>query len=79
MTNYHEHGSSPVKPRPITVLPNILNPVCVPPDEPSNDVLVCSLYRLSVSLERAFSPPDCAIVRLDAYEKPAGRYTKDLT
>lgn len=61
------------------MLRDVLDPVCIPPDEPPDDILIRSFYCLCVSLERAFSPANCAILRFDAHEEPARRYAEDLT
>lgn len=76
---YHEHRPAPVEPRPIAMLPYVLDPVCVPSDEPPDDVLVRALYRLCMPFERTFSPTDCTVLRLDAHEEPPGRHAEDLS
>lgn len=60
------------------MLPDVLDPVCIPPDEPPYDILIRSFYCLCVSLERTFSPANCTALRLDTYEEPAGRHAEDL-
>ena len=76
---YHEHRPAPVEPRPIAMLPDVLDPVCVPSDEPPDDVLVRALYCLCVPLERTFSPTDCTVLRLDTNEEPPGRHAEYLS
>lgn len=74
----HENGAAPVEPGPVGVLPDILDLVRVPPNEPFCEVLVRAFDRLGMAFERAFAPPDDAQLCFDSDEEPAREHPEDL-
>ena len=78
MWTNHENGPSPVEAGPVRVLPDVLDLVRVPADEPLGEVLVCPLDRLGVAFESAFAPADDALLSLDTHEEPSWGYAECL-
>lgn len=75
---YHEHRPTSIKPRPIRILPHILDPVRVPPHETFDQILESAFDGFGVAFEGGFAPACVVVGCLDADEEPAGGEAEEL-
>lgn len=61
------------------MLPDILDPICIPADKGSPESLHTAFNRFGVTFERGLTPADNAVCGLYSNEDPSGRDTKCLS